>query len=146
MAVHDPGMRRQEGGVADEVGLQLPRLVGLQPPQILDAGVERVLHVMAQPLDLVLVARDHELAQPLVRHAVLGAIGIHQVRGAREQMLPQSALLVVQPGVDHFGVARGGVLADAGLRFQHQHLAAGRRQRARHGEADHAGADDDAVG
>ena len=79
-------------------------------------------------------------------HAMLRAIGVQQMGGARKQTLPEAAFLVVKPGMDHFAVARGGVLADPRLRFQYQHIAAGCRQGPRHREADHARANDDAVG
>jgi hypothetical protein len=41
--------------------------------------------------------------------------------------------------MDHLAVARRGAGADAAFGLEHQHLAPAERQRARHGQADHAG-------
>ena len=57
----------------------------------------------------------------------------------------QAAGLVIDAGVDHLAVARGGDGADALGRFEHDHLATGLREPPRDRKADHAGPDDDAV-
>ena len=131
--------------MAEQIGLELAGLIRRQPFEIVEAGRGRVRHVMAERLDLFGTARDHQLAEPLVRHAMLGAIGVEQARCAGEEVLLQRAFLVVEAGMDHLAVARGGVLADARLRFEHQHLATCRRQRAPHRKAHHPCADNDAV-
>src|SRR6185437_10418753 len=60
--------------------------------------------------------------------------------GARLEAAPR----VVDAGMDDLAVARGGLEADAVFAFEHHDLDAGARQRPRHREPDHPGADDDA--
>ena len=57
----------------------------------------------------------------------------------------QASGRVIDAGVDHLAVARGGDGADAFGRFQHDDFAAGLRQPPRDRETDHARADDDAI-
>ncbi|MOA22557.1 hypothetical protein D3C78_1431200 [compost metagenome] len=94
---------------------------------------------------LVAVGGDDELAQALVRHAAFGAIGVQQMLAAHAQARLQAARGVVDAGMDDFGIARAGAGADGLGGFGHQHFAAGLRQRARDGQADHARADHDAI-
>jgi hypothetical protein len=57
----------------------------------------------------------------------------------------QAAGAVVDAGVDHLAVARGGLGADAFGCLQHDHFAAGLGQPPRDRKADHPGSNDDAI-
>ena len=94
---------------------------------------------------LLLVGRHDQLAAAGVRHAALPAIVVEHVLALDAGARHQAAGGVVDAGVDHLGVARGGLGADPLRGVQHQHLAPGERQRARHRQADDAGADHHAI-
>ena len=91
------------------------------------------------------VGRDDQLAAVDVRHALLGAVGVERLAAGDAEPRHEAAGRIVDAGVDHLAVARGGLGADAFGGFQDDHLAPGQRQRARHRQADDAGAHHDAI-
>ena len=84
------------------------------------------------------------LPRRLIRHAMLGAIGIEHVAALDAEARLQTAVGIMQPGMDDFAVARRGLGAELARRFENQYFMPGARQRARHGEADDARPDHDA--
>jgi len=91
------------------------------------------------------VGGDDQLAAIAVRHAVLGAVGVKQAPAGHAGLGHQAALGIIDAGVDHLGVARAGLGADAFGGLDDDDLTAGKSQRAGDREADHAGADHHAV-
>ena len=91
------------------------------------------------------VGRDDQLAAIAMRHAMLGAIGIEHAPAGDAGPRHQAALGIVDAGVDDLGIARAGLGADAFGGLDDDDLTAGKGKRAGHGEADHAGADHDAI-
>ena len=81
--------------------------------------------------DLGFLRGDEQLAATGVRDAVLGAEPIEQLLAGDAQLGAQGAWRIVEPGVDHLGVARARLRADAVVALQHQHLLALECQRAR---------------
>src|SRR5260221_4240218 len=144
MAVDDPGRGRDEAAERGERRLDPAKRVGAEEFEILDAVRRRLGADALEQAELALLAGDDELAQPFVRHAALGAIGVEHLAagdaGARLETTPR----IIDAGMDDLAVARGGLEADAVFALQHHHLDAGARQRPRHREPDHPGADDDA--
>ena len=89
--------------------------------------------------------RDDQLAAVAMRDAVVAAVSVERVLAAHAHPRHQAAGRIVDAGMDHLAVARRRHGADAFRGLQHDDLAAGLRQPPRHGKADHAGADDDAI-
>ena len=144
MAVDDAGgWRQQRGGAAQR---------RFQPHGLFAGNVLQVVHAVgARAGDVLQLGRlgrvggHDQLAQALVRHAALGAIGVEQMLAAHAQPGFQAAGRVIDAGVYDFGVARAGAGADGLGGFCHQHLASAQRQGPRDRQADHARADHDAV-
>ena len=80
-----------------------------------------------------------------MRNALFAAVSIQRLFAADAHPRHQAARPVVDAGVDHLAVARGGDGADPLGRFQHDHLAAALSQPPRHGKTDHSRTDDDAL-
>ena len=87
------------------------------------------------------IRRHQDLADPFVRDAELAAERIERMLPGHTKLRFQAPRGVVDPGVDHFAVARGSFRADHVGRFQDHHLVAPERHLARHRQADHTGAD-----
>ena len=106
------------------------------------------LGVRADRLQLLgfLRRRGHDqLAAIAMRNAVIGAISVQRAPAADAHLRHQAAGAVVDPGMDHLAVARGGHRADALGLIQHDHFAAGPSQPARDRKPDHPGSDNDAI-
>ena len=88
---------------------------------------------------------DDQFAAISVRNAVVGAVPVQELLARDAQPRHQASRFVVDAGVDHLAVARGGHGADALGLFQHDHLAPGLRKLPCHGKADHARPDNDAL-
>ena len=124
-----------------QLGLEALRLGGAQPFEVVDAvGARRRLDLL-DPGDLGLLGRDDQLAEPRVRHAVLGAIGVEALAAGDAGRRLQAALRVVEPAVDDLAVARGGLEADRVGAFEDDDLVPGQRQRPRRRQPDDPGAD-----
>src|SRR5882724_9924384 len=89
--------------------------------------------------------RHDQLAAIAVRDAMVGAIGVERALAADAHARHPAPGGVVDAGVDHFTVARGGDGADALGSLQHDDLAAGLREPPRHRKSDDAGPDNDAL-
>ena len=89
--------------------------------------------------------RDDQLAAIAMGDAVIAAIAVERVLAADAHPRHQAAGGVIDAGVDHLAVARGGHGADALGRLQHDHFAARLRQPPRDRKPDHARSDDDAI-
>ena len=80
-----------------------------------------------------------------MRDAVVAAILVQGVLAADAHLRHQAVGTVVDAGVDHLAVARGGDGADALGGFQHDHFAAGLGQAPGDRKSDHTRSDDDAI-
>ena len=89
--------------------------------------------------------RDDQLAAIAMRNAVVAAILVERVLAADAHLRHQAAGAVIDAGVDHLAVARGGHGADAFGGLQHDHFAARLRQPPCDRKADHPRSDDDAI-
>ena len=109
-----------------------------QPAVVVDVLDEQAkrLATLADESSAEAWARAHHRYQSLGRatHARVDAEPRHQAVGR-----------IINPGVDHFAVARGRFGADPLRRLQDDHLPPGLRQRARDREPDHTGTDNDAI-
>ena len=140
-----PVRGRQQRRRAVQVGLHRDRLGGAEQAHALDAvGLGAALD-LGELLGLGVVGGDDQLAAIPVRHAVLGTVGIEQAPAGDAGARHQAALGIVDAGVDDLGIARAGLGADAFGCLDDDDLAAGKGKRARHGEADDACADHNAV-
>ena len=145
VAVDDAGRRRQHRSRAVQRRFQRDRLCGTQPGQIVHAAGLAALHQRAQCAFLRCVGGHHQLAATPVRDAMRLAVVVQQLTPAHAQPGLQRPRGVVQAGVDDLAVARTGAGTDGRRGFEHDHLAPGQCQRARHAQADDAGTDDHAV-
>ena len=143
VAVDDAGLRRAHGDEAGELRLQPPGRRAVDEVDALDAVDLRLLEDAFEPRDLALVGGDDELAAFAVRHAVRGAKVVQHPPPARAVIGALRAGRIIEPGVDHLAVARGRAGADGVGGLRDDHLMPGQRRRARDGEADDAGADDE---
>ena len=107
--------------------------------------VEAGMRAYEAARDLLLAARDDDLSAVRMRDTVVAAIVVEQPLALDAEARLERTLRVVDAGVDQFGIAGAGVLADAVLGLEDQHLATGECQFAGDGEAHHAGADHGAV-
>ena len=89
--------------------------------------------------------RDDQLAAIAMRDAVVAAILVQRVLAADAHLRHQAAGAVIDAGVDHLAVARGGHGADALGGLQHDHFAARLGQPPCDRKADHPRSDDDAI-
>ena len=145
VAVDDAGGRRQQRGLAGQVRLQRQRLGLREQLQITHAVGGCALADGTQLVHLRRAGGDYQLAAAPVRDAAFGAVAVQKLFPLHAQPRLEGTLRVVDARVDHLAVARAGGGAEAFRRLQHQHLAPGQRQRARHCQADHAGADDHGI-
>jgi hypothetical protein len=142
MAVDDSRRRRVERVRARKLGFQGARFVRADARDVGDAVGVRAGENRLERRQLRRIRRHDQLAAAPVRHAALGAVGVQALAPRDAGARLERARRIVDAGVDHLGVARAGVRADGVLGLEDHHLAAGERQRARHREAHHPGADD----
>ncbi len=123
VAVDDPGGRRQQCGVA--VQRRLHRAGGFARKQLhvahaigLGMGADRL-----QLFGLFRRGRDDQLAAIAIGDAVLLAITVKRMLAADAHPRHQAAGTVVDAGMDHLAVTRGGHGADPLGGFQHDHFA-----------------------
>ena len=145
VAVDDAGRGRQQRGVAGERRLQRGELGGVEAAQVVHAVGVRALGDRLQRRCLRRGAGDHQLAAARVVHPVLRAPGVQALAALHAQAGLERAGRVVQPGVDHLAVACADAGAEGGLALDDHHLEAGAGEAVCAGEADHAGADHDAI-
>jgi hypothetical protein len=141
MAVNDAGFRRAHCSDAGERRLEPPRGRAVDDLDAFDAVDRGLLEDAVQPLGLGLVGGDDQLAALAMRHAVGRAKFVEHPPRARAVIGALRAGRIIEPGVDHLAVARGHAGTDPGCGFRDDHLVAGERDRARHREPDHSGAD-----
>ena len=130
---------------AGDLRLQRARRVAADRLEVGDAVLGRRLPDGGELGELALRCRHQQLAAARVRHVVLGAEGVEQLLAAHAQRGAQAARRIVDAGVDHLAVARARLRADQGVLLQHHRLVAGQGQRARHGQPDGAGPDDNGL-
>ena len=88
---------------------------------------------------------DDQLAAILMRDAPFGAIGIELPPSLDAEPRHQAVGGVVNPGVYHLGIARGGLGSDPLRGVQDDHFPTRHGERARHRQTDDTGADNDAI-
>ena len=71
-------------GVTYEVGLQFLRFMRLQPFQVPDAGLDGVLHMLAQAVRFLGAAGHDQFAEAAIRDTVVRAIGVEEIGSARK--------------------------------------------------------------
>ena len=141
VAVDDAGRGRQQRRDAVQLGFEALRLGGGQPFEIGDAvGAGRRLDLLDAG-DFGLLGRDDQLAEPRVRHAALGAIGVEALAPGDAGHGLEAAGRVVEAAMDDLAVARGGLEADRIGAFEDDDLVPGQCQRARRRQPDDPGAD-----
>ena len=145
VAVDDAGGRRQQRGLAGQVRLQRQRLGLREQLQVIHAVAGCALADGTQLVHLRRAGGDYQLAAAPVRDAAFGAVAVQKLFPLHAQPRLERPLRVVDARVDHLAVARAGGGAEAFRRLQHQHLAPGQRQRTRHRQAHHTGADDHGI-
>src|SRR5262249_14040232 len=79
------------------------------------------------------------------RHGVLRAEPVEQLLTPHAKRRAQTAWRIVDAGVDHLAVARGGLRADQLVLFQHQHAMPGLGQCFTYRQPHYAGTDDDGL-
>ena len=89
--------------------------------------------------------RHDQFAAIPVRDAVSVAIAVERMLAGNARPRHPAAGGIVDPGMDHFAVARGCYRADALGLVQNHHFTAGPRQPPCHRKADHPGPDNDAL-
>ena len=141
MAVDDAGGFRIDPGQRVHLRFQGKDLAAAQPGQFAGAVDARLSLVVLQHAELRLGRGDDDLADAPMRHVAAGAVLVEQRLAAHACRGLERPRGVVEAGVDDFGVAAGGLRADRVVAFEHQHLAPGFGEGARHREADRAGAD-----
>ena len=143
VAVDDAGGGRDQRGDACQLGLERARSVAPDRLQIGDAVLRCRLPYGRELGPLALLRGDDELAAARMAHVVLGAEAVEQLLAAHAQPRPQAARRIVDAGVDHLAVARGGFRADQLVLLQNHQLVGGRGQRAGNSQSHHAGAHHD---
>src|SRR3990167_3170491 len=86
-----------------------------------------------------------QFAQPAVRHLMAAAPGIQAFAAFQAQFGLERAGRVVDAGVDHLGVAAGGVSADQALRLDYQADLPRLAQARGAGQAERAGANNQGI-
>jgi hypothetical protein len=112
VAVDDAGRRGDEAADRRKRRFDPAQLVGVDIFEIADAIGQRAPPASVEQGKLALLAGDDELAEPLVRHAALGAIGIKHLAPGAAGSCFEAALRVLDPGVDHLAKARRGLETD----------------------------------
>ena len=143
--VDDARRRGEESGDALQFRLEGARICAIEPLEVRDPVLCSDCSNALEIGELILTRSDDQLAAAPVGHAVLLAVLVEQVTSAHAAARLQRSLGVVKARVHHFAVARARFRADRRVPLQHQHLAARERKFAGDGEADHAGADHDAL-
>ncbi len=143
MAVDDPGGRRQQRRDAVQLRFEPPRLGRGQPFEIGDAIGAGCRLDLLDAGDFGLLGRDDQLAEPRVRDAALGAIGVEALAAGDAGRGLEAAFRVIEPAVDDLAVARGGLEADRIGALKDDDLVSGKRQRTRRRQPDDTGADHD---
>ena len=110
--IDDPGAGAEQARRAAHLGLQLAHLLRIEPAEIGHAVRRRLRRQLAQLLDLALLGHD-DLAAAAVRDSLLSAVGVEEISPAHAQARLQAPGRIVDPGVNHPGIARGGFLAHA---------------------------------
>ena len=141
--VGDPGLRRVEPGDAGGVRLDLAQLVPLEPAKSRNAVRRRTALELAQPRDLGLVERDHELPALPQRDVALVAVRAQQLDAAAAEPRLERPWRVVDAGVHDAAVATCLVHRDLALLLEHGdgRVRLDLRQPPRHGEPDDPRAD-----
>ena len=129
-------------GHAAYFGFELTQLGRGKGDEVIDTVQLRLLTVLGEGLDLRLIGRDDDLADPPMRNRVLGAVLIECTPARHAQPCLERAAGIIDAGVYDLGVAGTGVGTESRLGLQHHHLPTAPRELAGNCEADDAGADD----
>ena len=94
---------------------------------------------------LIVVGRDDQFAAAPMFYAALSAKLVQRLLARNAQLRLGAARRIIDARMDDLGIARTGAGADGGLSFDDDNVAAGQSQRARHRQADNAGACHDRI-
>ena len=141
MAVDNAGLGREHGGDARERRLELHRRLRRYHRYPFDTIGERLGLDRLEPSELVSVSGDHELSALPVRHTMSGAKLIKHTAAGWTVAGAQGAGGIIEAGMDHLAVARGGTGADGVGGLRHDHVVPGERRRPRTGEPHHPRSD-----
>ena len=146
VAVKDAGDRRDNGAgdTRAQGRFDLAHRGPVDDAELLDAIGLRPVDDALQAARLV-ADGHHELAAALHRDTVRIEISVKHSPAVHTVARLQAALGVIEPRMDHLGIARGGMHRDLVFGFQHDHFAARPGEGAGRRKADHAGADDDHI-
>ena len=136
MAVDDAGRRRQEGRLAGDFRFNARRLLLREPLEIRHAVLAGGIAERGELRDFRLGRGDDELADGPRFNPEVTAEFIEHVPAFDAEPRLQRSGLIIDPRVDHFGIARRGFRSDFRGGFDDHHFVAGPRQRPRNGEAD----------
>ena len=125
VAVDDSRARREQGGDPADLGLQRAQRGAVQRHQVVDPAGACVGRQGLEPLALVFLHRHQQLADAPVADAVAGAPGVQAFAAFQAEIGLERAGRVVEAGVDHFGIATGGVATDQPFALRHQYAVAG---------------------
>src|SRR5438045_537462 len=126
-----------------QFGLHSLCLGRAEPFEIVDAIGARAGVYLLDPGDFLFAGRDDQLAEPGMRYAVLLAIGVEPLAPFDTAARLQTPFRIVEPAMNDLAVARGSLKSDRVGALEDNDLVHGERQRARRGETDDPGADDD---
>ena len=115
VAVYDTRAGREQRGFAGQRGLQCLGLGGAEFLQVVHAVGGGLGHDAVERQHLLGAGGHDQLAQALVRHTALGAIGIQHVLALHAQPRLERACRVVNARVDDLAVARAGARANGVL-------------------------------
>ena len=139
MAVDDAGRGREQARHAPERRLHPGEVARVERCEVVDPVRRRRRGDPLEPVRLGR-ARDDDLAEPAVRHAMARAEGVERLAARAAEGGLGAVPGIVDAGVDHLGIAGAGVAADPLLALQHDHLMPRQRQGAGHRKPHHPGA------
>jgi hypothetical protein len=126
-----------------QFGLDALRLRGAEPLEVVDAIGACADVDLLDAGDFLFAGGDDQFAEPGMRNAVPLAIGVEPLAPFDTAARLQTPLRIVEPTMNDLAVARGSLKSDRVSALEDDDLVPGERQRARRGEADDPGADDD---
>ncbi|MNQ55865.1 hypothetical protein D3C85_699690 [compost metagenome] len=145
VGIDNPGGRRPQRGDAGQRRFKLPRLIGVQPLQVINAVAPPLFQQHLQGRTLRFNGGDDQLAQALIADAALIAEGVEALLALHAQLRLEAAAGVIDAGVDHFGIARADARADTFCGFEHNHFAPAHGHRPGDRQPDHTGPDHHAI-
>ena len=140
VAVEHTALGGQQRRLDPQLGLHRQGLSRREPLHAFHVVGDRLIKDGVQPLDLVRLGRDDQLAALPVLDLVAFQKGIEGAPPLDAEPRLQRASRIIEAAVNDLGVARRHPLTDRAFLFQDQHRQSPRRERTTAGQADRAGA------